>query len=117
MIVLRSVVQNMGDKMRMRKFKKRHNLNLIKKDDAYSYKEIMGLYPVSRTTIYGWCKRGLKAMDNCHPVLFHGSDLYEFLAKQQSDRKTKLKAGKPMIKAKCSICGSKMNRFPSGQSS
>lgn len=122
-----------------RKFRRKYNLSLIRKDDGYKPKDIMNLYDISRTTLNNWRKKGLKNIDNKIPIMFHGTDLYEFLAKQQSDRETKLKAGefycpkckkarlpikgseyqtytkanKPIIKAICNVCGTKINRFPS----
>ena len=121
----------------MKKFKRTHNLQHIKQDDAYTLKEVTELFSVSRTTVNSWVKEGLAKIDNKLPTLFHGSDLYQFLAKRQANRKTKLsegqyycvrcqkatdaksgtetvtisKAGNPVKHAECGLCGGKINRF------
>jgi len=126
----------------MKKYKRSHNLRRIKQDDAYHVKEVMGLFPITQTTFYNWIKEGLKKLDNQYPTLIHGSDLYAFLQKRQSNRKTKLKdnqfycvrckkathakngtetltyskTNKPLMQAQCSICNVGVRQFMSKKS-
>lgn len=123
--------------MKKCKHKRTHNLRRIKQDDAYTVKEVTGLLSVTRTTLFDWLKKGLKAIDSLKPILLHGSDLYTFLHKRQSNRKAKLsdnqfycmrckkatfakpdtqeihstQSNKTILHAKCSLCNGAINRF------
>ncbi|KAF0112937.1 MAG: hypothetical protein FD163_639 [Hyphomonadaceae bacterium] len=121
----------------MRKPKKRKiNLARIRQTRTYTTAELSKLLDVHINTIRGYTKQGLKPIDATWPVLFHGSDVKEYLAKRQSKNKCVLeidefyclkcrKPRKPLgrmvdvtfcnqkmanMSALCEVCETKMNR-------
>ena len=116
----------------------RINLNprLAKGGRSYDVVEIARLYGIHPHTVLGWRKAGLKPIDDGRPALFQGSVLSAFLAGRRAANKRPcppgqlycLKCREPrlpvegtleyrdarhgagMLKARCSVCGTGMNR-------
>jgi hypothetical protein len=72
---------------------KRYNTRLIKASRSYSPSEIAKLFDIDRKTCFRWIKsKGLRVIEkNTNPLLVYGKDLKEFIIKEKSERKTKLK--------------------------
>lgn len=67
-------------------FRRKFNLNRIKRDISYSSYEICELLGVHKNTVHLWLKEGLRRIDKIRPHLIHGSDLYAFLEARQEKR-------------------------------
>ena len=70
---------------------KNYNLNLIKKNRAYTVKEIAELFKVNEKTVQRWVKQGLERIPDFYPFHIKGQVLKDFLLKKQQNRRTKLK--------------------------
>ena len=117
----------------------RINPNLAKIHRGYLVSEVAELFQVHRNTVRDWIKNGLPVCDNQRPILILGRDLREFLQAKQKSRKRPckpdemfcLKCRSPQLPldnvvnyiphtiergkltARCSCCGSVVNRFSS----
>ncbi len=114
-----------------------YNTRLIKRDYSYAASEIVALLKIHENTVGNWHADGLPPIDDRRPLLFHGSDLIEFLSRRQERRRhvcgpgeffcCKCRAPRPpweravdveirdarrlILKAVCSVCGTAMNRI------
>lgn len=73
------------------KKKRTYNLSRIKQDYSYFVPEICALLGTHKNTVHQWLQKGLTKVDDTKPYLIHGSALKEFLATQQSSRKSSCK--------------------------
>lgn len=120
----------------MKKYRRKYNLNLIKKNYSYTIQEISEILHVHSSNVRLWIKNGLKTIDSIKPFLIHCEDLKTFLAARQSKRKCKCQfeefyclkcraARSPTpntviatiknkkivnLSGNCSICGSRLNK-------
>lgn len=123
----------------MKKFRKKFNLQNIKRSVCYSVLEITELLRVHKRTVLSWHKEGLQPIDNKTPYYFHGFVLREFLKNRQKNKKSKCQARefycfKCHVPRKvwgniiditinnpntvnltgiCGVCGTKLNRLAS----
>lgn len=121
----------------------RINLNprLAKGGRCYDVVEIARLYGVHPHAVRSWQKAGLKPIDDARPALFQGSVLSAFLSGRRAANKrpcppgqlycVKCREPRPpvagtleyrnadrgagMLKARCSVCGTGMNRRARGE--
>jgi hypothetical protein len=104
----------------------------ITKHMSYSIKELTDLLSVDEKTIQRWMENGLKAIPGCkRPLLFHGSEVKDFLMNKDAKKRTTLKRGEFYCfackgarrarksstvtlqgrkTAMCSVCSGKMSR-------
>jgi hypothetical protein len=73
----------------MKKFRRKFNLNLIKKNYSYTIQEISEILCVHVGTVRSWIKDGLKTIDSTKPFLIYCEDLRSFLSIKQNKRKHK----------------------------
>ena len=123
----------------MKKFRKKFNLQRIKRDVCYSVQEAAELLGVHKRTILTWHNEGLQTIDDKTPYYFHGFVLREFLKNRQDKRKSKCHPGecycfkchaprkvwggvvdviiinpnKINLTGICDVCGTKLNRVTS----
>ena len=64
-----------------------YNLRIIKRSMSYTVEDTSRLYKIHKNTVYDWLKIGLKSIDNKEPRLIHGTDLKNFLSKQNNKNK------------------------------
>jgi transposase-like protein len=105
----------------------------INKHMSYSVKELCDILDVDEKTIQRWMENGLKPIaEHKKPLLFHGSEVKEFLKNKDAKKKVPLKRGefyclscKAARRAKrgsivvlegrktamCSVCSGKMSRI------
>ena len=69
---------------------RRHNIHLIKKDRSYTTAELAKLLGVHPGTVQLWHKKGMPAISDCHPLLFHGQVIKSYLSIQLKEQKHKL---------------------------
>lgn len=65
-----------------------YNLNIISSLLSYTIEDVCILYSKRKLhpqTVRKWIKNGLQLVDNCKPVLLHGSTLKDFLGKLNDD--------------------------------
>ena len=103
---------------------------------SYAIPEIAELFALHPNAVRRWMKEGLRRIDGQKPHLVHGSNLIDFLAQRQKERKRRCKPGEmfccrcraprlprrgtvtidtvnarhSMIRGICELCGTKMNR-------
>ena len=69
---------------------KLYNINRISGFLSYTVEDICNMYSVHPQTVRKWIKIGLKTIDSRKPSLIHGSELKEFLKKQNDKNKKHL---------------------------
>lgn len=67
--------------------RQRANPRAIKLHRTYSVEDAARVLGVHKNSVRGWCKDGLKAIDNGRPILFLGSELRAFLERRNASRK------------------------------
>jgi hypothetical protein len=78
---------------KQKKFRKRHNLKLVKVRRTYSVEEICNLFDVHPNTVLSWINnQGLKRLDDAYPYLVYGQVLADFIAIRQAKAKSTLAA-------------------------
>ena len=113
-----------------------YNVRLVRRDLSYTIQEIAELFNLHPNAVRRWVKAGLPTIDEHRPQLIHGSDLIDFLNKRQQSRKQRcapdemyccrcraprrprpgtvvvdrLNARQFMIRGRCELCGTRMNR-------
>jgi hypothetical protein len=113
-----------------------YNVRRIRRDFSYSIQEIAELFALHPNAVRRWLKEGLRRIDGQKPHLVHGSNLIDFLAQRQKQRKRHCEPGEmfccrcraprlpradtvtidtvnarhSMIRGICELCGTKMNR-------
>lgn len=72
----------------MRKPKKRNiNPARIRKNRPYTTSELSQLLNLHPNTIRQWAKDGLNPLDSAWPIMFHGSDIKDFIRSKRQVRK------------------------------
>ncbi len=71
----------------VKKFRKNHNVGLIQKKKTYTVREIAELLSIHVRTVHSWLKQGLSAHRETTPYYVVGSDLYDYLKREQTKRK------------------------------
>ena len=69
---------------------KLYNINRISGFLSYTVEDISNMYSMHPQTVRKWIKIGLKTIDSRKPSLIHGSELKEFLKKQNEKNKKHL---------------------------
>jgi len=113
-----------------------YNVKLVRRDFSYTIQEIAELYHLHPNAVRRWVKAGLATIDDRKPHFIHGSDLIAFLGERRRSRKQRcapdeiyccrcraprrpergrvvvdrLNARQLIIRGKCELCGSGMNR-------
>lgn len=116
---------------------KRLNPRLSKIHRSYTVEEVAKLYGVHKKTVRNWIKNGLPVFNEVRPLLILGTDLRLFLQQKRDKSRSQCKEGemyclkcraprKPNTEAvkfiqsehgigrmfaRCSRCGSKVNKF------
>jgi hypothetical protein len=114
-----------------------YNVRLIRRDYSYEVGELIALFGIHANTVSRWHADGLRPIDNHRPLLFHGSDLIDFLSRRQSARKRPCQPGeffccrcrgprpawenaidieirderRVVLKAVCEACGGAVNKI------
>lgn len=117
--------------------KKRLNPNLAKLHRSYTAQEAAELYGVHKRTVRNWVRSGLPVYNDVRPLLILGSDLRLFIRKHRAKNKqpckpseiycfrcrtpqvpspdslsfTQLLNGTGRVFARCSECGTKVNKM------
>lgn len=85
---------------KVKKFKRRFNSRLIRRNCTYSIQEISSLYSIHANTVNVWFKSGLKKIDGKKPFLVFGMDLADFINEKNVKAK-KSSAPDEMYCCKC----------------
>lgn len=76
----------------MAKKKRKYNPNLIRSRRSYTFVEVAEIYQLHFRTVQLWHQRGLKVIDeNCKPLLVLGQDVRDFIKRNTTKLKCKLK--------------------------
>jgi excisionase family DNA binding protein len=67
--------------------RRRVNPRLVKRNRSYTASELAERLGVHRNTVRHWQRKGLKALDDGRPALFHGETLRTFLLSRSAQRK------------------------------
>lgn len=121
--------------------RRNYNPQLVSSTRSYSTEEVCDLFEVHPNTIRNWRDKGLQVIDDRQPILFHGSDLKQFLKNMRSGRKhtcapdelfcfkcrlpqkpknnefilVQSPGGQRRIRGVCNHCGTVMNRAVSSK--
>lgn len=68
--------------------------NAVKLNRTYDVAELAARLGVHKNTVRHWQAEGLKPMDRCRPILFHGSTIRAFLSERRASRKSPCGPGK-----------------------
>lgn len=71
----------------------RYNPRLAKIHRTYAVEDIAMLFKVHKNTVRHWVKQGLPTLDKKRPMLFHGSELFQFLQARRTRNKKTCKPG------------------------
>lgn len=117
--------------------KRRPDYRMIRDTTTYSIQELAEASSRSKETIYEWIRQGLPTIDNRNPTLMYGWAVRKWLHSKWDARRTCCPdgmmhcmgckssrqpaagsieesvtgTGSVVLKARCSVCGSKMNLF------
>lgn len=66
---------------------RRANPNLVKLNRTYDTSQLAACCGVHKNTVLNWRMAGLEPIDNCKPIIFHGSAVRDFLKNRNAKRK------------------------------
>lgn len=69
----------------------RFPIHRIRLRHTYTLNEVSELLGVCKSTVRGWLKIGLRAIDDSRPILIFGADLKAYLSKKQAAKKAPCK--------------------------